>query len=153
MIPVANHRPDFRSVAGDCRHKPVREGKVMFNKPAAFAVPLRRSIGAASVIMALWAAGGVSAMAQTASPASSAVASAAGVTSSASVAAVANPCQRFGAGSVVQNPPPLFSQNGVLNVRFSYQTTTGSAGRQTVLLYDPERLREPDPARKCRRYP
>jgi hypothetical protein len=37
----------------------------MFNKPAVFAVPLRRSIGGASVVMALWAAGGVAAMAQT----------------------------------------------------------------------------------------
>jgi FtsP/CotA-like multicopper oxidase with cupredoxin domain len=51
----------------------------------------------------------------------------AGVTSSNAVALVANPCARFAAGSIVQNPPPPFSQNGVLDVRFSDQTTTDSA--------------------------
>jgi hypothetical protein len=49
------------------------------------------------------------------------------------VAPVANPCPRFAAGSVVHNPPALFSQNGVLNVQFSYQTVTDS-GRQSVFL-------------------
>src|SRR5256885_11998795 len=35
---------------------------------------------------------------------------------------VADPCPRsLAAGDVVQNPPALFSSNGVLNVRFSYQ--------------------------------
>src|SRR5215467_6483014 len=100
----------------------------MFNKSAAFAVPLR-PIGAASIVIVLWAAGGVAAMAETAT-ANPTLGSAAGVTSSTAVAPVANPCARFAAGSVVQNPPALFSQNGVLNVRFSYQTTTDSVGRQ-----------------------
>ena len=42
---------------------------------------------------------------------------------------VPNPCPRFQAGSVVQQPPALSSSNGVLNVRFSYQQTTDSVGR------------------------
>jgi FtsP/CotA-like multicopper oxidase with cupredoxin domain len=46
-----------------------------------------------------------------------------------SVAPVPNPCSRFRAGSVVHQPPALFSSNGVLNVRFSYQQTTDSQGR------------------------
>src|SRR6266436_2982187 len=45
------------------------------------------------------------------------------------VAPVPNPCLRFKAGSVVQQPPSLSSSNGVLNVRFSYQQTTDSVGR------------------------
>jgi FtsP/CotA-like multicopper oxidase with cupredoxin domain len=114
----------------------------MFNKPAAFAVPLRRSIGGAGVVMALWAAGAVAALAQTATP-SSTLGSAAGVTSSNAVAPVANPCARFAAGSIVQNPSPLFSQNGVLNVRFSYQTTTDSAGRQLFCFMTPNGLENP----------
>ncbi|MBV8826461.1 MAG: multicopper oxidase domain-containing protein [Hyphomicrobiales bacterium] len=101
----------------------------MFDKPVAFAVPLRRSIGAASVVMALWAAGGAAAMAQ--SPATG------------PVAPVANACQRFPAGSVVQQPPALFSQNGVLNVRFSYQTTTDSFGRQLFCFMTPDGLENP----------
>jgi len=31
---------------------------------------------------------------------------------------VANPCQRPAAGSIVTNPPSLFSEGGVLAVRF-----------------------------------
>jgi FtsP/CotA-like multicopper oxidase with cupredoxin domain len=112
----------------------------MLNKPAA--LPLRRSIGGAGVVMALWAAGGVAAIAQTTTP-SSTLGSAAGVTSSNAVAPVANPCARFAAGSVVQNPPPLFSQNRVLNVRFSYQTTTDSAGRQLFCFMTPNGLENP----------
>jgi hypothetical protein len=110
--------------------------KLMFGKRVALAVPVRRSIGGAGVVMALWAAGAVAAMAQTATP-SSTLGSAAGVASSNSVAPVANACQRFAAGSVVQQPPALFSQNGVLNVMFSYQTprppsSTPSAGKSSV---------------------
>ncbi len=81
-------------------------------------------------------------MAQTAAPSSS-LGSAAGVTSSNAVAPVANPCARFAAGSIVQNPPPLFSQNGVLNVRFSYQTTTDAAGRQLFCFMTPNGLENP----------
>jgi hypothetical protein len=35
------------------------------------------------------------------------------------IAPVANACPREAAGSVVQNPPDLFSRNGVLTVTFS----------------------------------
>ncbi len=45
------------------------------------------------------------------------------------VAPVANPCPRLTAGTAVHQPPALFSSNGVLNVRFSYQQTTDSVGR------------------------
>jgi FtsP/CotA-like multicopper oxidase with cupredoxin domain len=92
----------------------------------------RRSIGATSVIMAMWAAGGVAALAQT-TPTSSAT----------PVAPVANACQRFAPGSVVQQPPALFSQNGVLNVSFSYQTTTDPVGRQLYCFMTPSGLENP----------
>jgi FtsP/CotA-like multicopper oxidase with cupredoxin domain len=107
----------------------------MLSRPAPFAVPRRRFIGTASVIMALWAAGGVAAMAQTAATSS--------VTNPTPVAPVANACQRFAAGSVVQQPPALFSQNGVLNVSFSYQTTTDAIGRQLYCFMTPSGLENP----------
>jgi FtsP/CotA-like multicopper oxidase with cupredoxin domain len=56
---------------------------------------------------------------------------------------VANPCQRFAAGSVVQQPPSLFSQNGVLNVQFSYQSTTDKFGRQLFCYMTPSGLENP----------
>src|SRR5215469_17053796 len=56
---------------------------------------------------------------------------------------VANPCTRFAAGSVVQNPPALFSQNGVLNVQFSYQSVTDSVGRQLFCFMTPAGLENP----------
>ena len=56
---------------------------------------------------------------------------------------VPNACQRFTAGSVVQQPPALFSQNGVLNVQFSYQTTTDSVGRQLYCFMTPSGLQNP----------
>jgi FtsP/CotA-like multicopper oxidase with cupredoxin domain len=56
---------------------------------------------------------------------------------------VAKPCQRFTAGSVIHQPPALFSQNGVLNVRFSYQTTTDSIGRQLFCFMTPDGLENP----------
>src|ERR1700675_4949809 len=59
------------------------------------------------------------------------------------VAPVPNPCPRFTAGSVVQQPPALFSHNGVLNVRFSYQTTTDSVGRQLFCFMTPDGLENP----------
>ena len=105
------------------------------DQPVAFALPLRRSIGVAGVIVALWAAGGVAAVAQTA-----ATSSAPGPTP---VPPVANACQRFAAGSVVQQPPALFSQNGVLNVSFSYQTTTDQYGRQLFCFMTPDGLENP----------
>ena len=56
---------------------------------------------------------------------------------------VANPCPRFTAGSVVQNPPALFSSNGVLNVQFSYQTTVDKIGRQVYCFMTPKGLENP----------
>jgi len=56
---------------------------------------------------------------------------------------VANPCTRFTAGSVIHNPPALFSANGVLNVRFSYQATTDSVGRQLFCFMTPGGLENP----------
>ena len=64
-------------------------------------------------------------------------------TTSTPVAPVANPCQRFKAGGVVQNPPALFSSNGVLSVRFSYQQTTDSAGRLLHCFMTPDGLEDP----------
>jgi len=60
-----------------------------------------------------------------------------------SVPPVPNACQRFAAGSVVQNPPALFSQNGVLNVQFSYQSVTDSVGRQLFCFMTPDGLENP----------
>ena len=56
---------------------------------------------------------------------------------------VANPCGRFTAGSVIHQPPALFSQNGVLNVKFSYQTATDSYGRQLFCFMTPDGLENP----------
>ena len=56
---------------------------------------------------------------------------------------VPNPCQRFTAGSVTTNPPALYSQNGVLNVQFSYQTATDSVGRQLYCYMTPDGLENP----------
>jgi FtsP/CotA-like multicopper oxidase with cupredoxin domain len=59
------------------------------------------------------------------------------------VTPVANPCSRFTAGSAIHNPPALYSQNGVLNVQFSYQTTTDSVGRQLYCFMTPSGLENP----------
>jgi FtsP/CotA-like multicopper oxidase with cupredoxin domain len=56
---------------------------------------------------------------------------------------VSNPCSRFTAGSVVHQPPALFSQEGVLNVTFSYQSTTDSFGRQLYCFMTPNGLENP----------
>jgi len=56
---------------------------------------------------------------------------------------VANPCPRFAAGSTIHQPPALFSNNGVLNVQFSYQTTTDSVGRQLFCFMTPSGLENP----------
>src|SRR5580698_11356483 len=59
------------------------------------------------------------------------------------VAPVANPCARFAAGDTIHNPPALYSQNGVLSVRFSYQQTTDAAGRTLFCFMTPDGLEEP----------
>jgi FtsP/CotA-like multicopper oxidase with cupredoxin domain len=56
---------------------------------------------------------------------------------------VANPCQRFAAGSVVQTPPALSSSGGVLRVSFSYQTTSDSHNRQLFCFMTPSGLEDP----------
>ena len=56
---------------------------------------------------------------------------------------VANPCPHFTAGSVIHQPPALLSQNGVLNVKFSYQTITDSVGRQLFCFMTPDGLENP----------
>ena len=48
-----------------------------------------------------------------------------------------NPCPRPAAGSVVQNPPDLFSSRGVLNVTFNYFTTTDADGRTLFCFVTP----------------
>jgi FtsP/CotA-like multicopper oxidase with cupredoxin domain len=59
------------------------------------------------------------------------------------VAPVANPCHRPAAGSAVLNPPALFSSHGILNVNFSYQTTTDAEGRTLFCFMTPSGLENP----------
>jgi FtsP/CotA-like multicopper oxidase with cupredoxin domain len=66
-----------------------------------------------------------------------------GTSAGAPVPPVTNPCPRFAAGSVILQPPALFSQNGVLNVQFSYQQTTDSVGRTLFCFMTPSGLEEP----------
>jgi FtsP/CotA-like multicopper oxidase with cupredoxin domain len=56
---------------------------------------------------------------------------------------LSNPCPRPAAGSVVANPPSLFSSNGVLAVRFSYQHIFDSAGRELFCFMTPNGLENP----------
>ena len=57
---------------------------------------------------------------------------------------VADPCPRsFAAGDLVQNPPALFSSNGVLNVRFSYQHRIDANNREMLCFMTPEGLQNP----------
>src|ERR1700687_2945140 len=56
---------------------------------------------------------------------------------------VANPCPRFKAGSIVHNPPALFSSNGVLNVRFSYQRRFATDGTELLCFMTPDGLEDP----------
>jgi FtsP/CotA-like multicopper oxidase with cupredoxin domain len=61
----------------------------------------------------------------------------------AAVPPVANPCPRFAAGSVIHQPAALFSQNGVLSVQFSYQTTSDAAGRTLFCFMTPSGQENP----------
>jgi len=56
---------------------------------------------------------------------------------------VSNPCPRPAAGSVVSNPPSLFSSDGVLAVRFSYQHTFDFANRELFCFMTPDGLQGP----------
>lgn len=58
-------------------------------------------------------------------------------------AATSAPCPRPAAGSVVQPPPDLFSENGVLDVTFSYYTTVDFAGRTLFCFTTPNGLEGP----------
>ena len=53
------------------------------------------------------------------------------------VPAVANPCPRFNPGEVVRQPPALFSRDGVLAIRLSYQTRTDFANRALFCFMTP----------------
>src|ERR1700680_4695471 len=88
-------------------------------------IPCKKSIFLAGAIVFVLAFAQISALAQTA------------------VKSVANPCQRFAAGSVIHQPPALFSQNGVLTVQFSYQAATDSVGRQLFCFMTPDGLENP----------
>jgi FtsP/CotA-like multicopper oxidase with cupredoxin domain len=61
----------------------------------------------------------------------------------AAVEPVANPCSRFAAGSVIQQPPALYSRDGVLSVQFSYQTTTDFANRTLYCFMTPSGMENP----------
>ena len=55
---------------------------------------------------------------------------------------VPNPCLRLANGFVL-DPPSVYSQNGVLNVRFSYQQTTDAQGRLLHCFMTDTGLQEP----------
>jgi FtsP/CotA-like multicopper oxidase with cupredoxin domain len=59
------------------------------------------------------------------------------------VAPVANACSRPAAGSLVQNPPALFSHNGVLSANLSFQTVTDAEGRTLYCFMTPDGLENP----------
>jgi FtsP/CotA-like multicopper oxidase with cupredoxin domain len=61
----------------------------------------------------------------------------------AAVLPVANPCPRFHAGSVAHNPPALFSANGFLRVRFSYQHRIDHDGTELLCFMTPDGLEDP----------
>ena len=59
------------------------------------------------------------------------------------VAPVSNPCQRPAAGTVVQNPPALYSSGHFLQVRFSYQHAFDAAGRELFCFMTPDGKQNP----------
>ncbi len=69
--------------------------------------------------------------------------SSAGSSSPQPIPPIANACQRPAAGSVVSDPPDLFSKNGVLKVDFSYQTTVDADGRNLFCFMTPDGLENP----------
>jgi FtsP/CotA-like multicopper oxidase with cupredoxin domain len=54
-----------------------------------------------------------------------------------------NPCPRGNAGDFVTDPPALYSQNGTLQVYFSYETSTDSAGRTLYCFMTPAGMQSP----------
>jgi FtsP/CotA-like multicopper oxidase with cupredoxin domain len=61
----------------------------------------------------------------------------------ANIPPVPNPCPRGNAGDVIRNPPALYSSNGVLQVNFSYQTTSDSYGRTLFCFMTPQGVESP----------
>ena len=56
---------------------------------------------------------------------------------------VPNPCQRPAAGTVVANPPALYSSGHFLQVQFSYQHAFDTAGRELFCFMTPDGLQNP----------
>src|SRR5262249_27421063 len=56
---------------------------------------------------------------------------------------VPNPCARPAAGSVVQNPPALYSSGRFLQVRFSFQQTFDLDGRELFFFMTPDGKQNP----------
>jgi FtsP/CotA-like multicopper oxidase with cupredoxin domain len=54
-----------------------------------------------------------------------------------------NPCPRFIAGSMVNDPPSLFSHNGVLTVDLAYRSTVDSDGRTLYCFTTPDGTESP----------
>jgi FtsP/CotA-like multicopper oxidase with cupredoxin domain len=59
------------------------------------------------------------------------------------VTPVKNACARPAAGSVVQNPPALFSKDGMLSVNLSFQSVTDAEGRTLYCFMTPSGLENP----------
>lgn len=55
----------------------------------------------------------------------------------------AEACPRPAAGSAVQPPPDLYSENGTLNVGFNYLTTVDASGRTLFCFTTPDGLESP----------
>jgi FtsP/CotA-like multicopper oxidase with cupredoxin domain len=58
-------------------------------------------------------------------------------------AQASNPCPRFIAGSMVADPPSLFSRDGVLNVNLAYRTGVDADGRTLYCLTTPDGKESP----------
>ena len=56
---------------------------------------------------------------------------------------VQNACARPAAGSVVRNPPALFSKGGVVSANLSFQTVTDAEGRTLYCFITPSGLENP----------
>ena len=63
--------------------------------------------------------------------------------SAAPVPIVPSPCPRLAAGSVVHNPPALFSSNGELSVQLSYQHRFDTDGTELLCFMTPGGLQDP----------
>jgi FtsP/CotA-like multicopper oxidase with cupredoxin domain len=59
------------------------------------------------------------------------------------LATQSNPCTRPAEGSVIAQPPDLYSQNGVLNVALNYYTTVDNWGRTLFCYETPDGLEAP----------